>query len=320
MASPSEAFDAQNTESDTVSTVLGLSADLVADDEMPVTEDLLEVASACECEARGLPESSISRVQQQARYQIARAVLDLCGPDTPTFDTLIEELARRPIAEQERVLRAAAVQTGPDCKPTHVLDQKTGKVRVLSRQCATCIFRQDDPMHLGPQRTRQVIEANLRTGALLTCHTTLPYGPHPAFGPAVCAGYWARHRNEVLTGRLAQLFLGTLRIDPPTPPSTPTRPRATGDEHEDATLPHHLNNAEHLPTGPTPGQGTRIRLISTSDPYTQLRPGTLGTTTGTDSMGTLHVRWDDGSTLGLIPDLDKFEVIDCGGLPEAGNR
>lgn len=73
----------------------------------------------------------------------------------------------------------------------------------------------DDPMHLGTDRTHAVVEANLAANALLTCHATLPYGDHPDFGPAVCAGYRTRHRNDVTTGRLAQMGVGILPIDPP---------------------------------------------------------------------------------------------------------
>jgi Resolvase, N terminal domain len=97
--------------------------------------------------------------------------------------------------------------------PADVLDPETGKVRILARPCATCIFR-CDPMRLGAERTRQVIDHNLRAGALLTCHATLPYGDHPEFGPAVCAGFWVRHRNDVLAGRIAQQFLGIVHVDP----------------------------------------------------------------------------------------------------------
>jgi hypothetical protein len=103
----------------------------------------------------------------------------------------------------------------PARDPADVLDHPSGKVRVLTRQCATCIFRPGDPMQLGAERTLQVINHNLQAGALLTCHATLPYGDHPEFGPAVCAGFWSRHRNDVLAGRMAQLFLGVLRVDPP---------------------------------------------------------------------------------------------------------
>lgn len=55
--------------------------------------------------------------------------------------------------------------------------------------------------------------------------------------------------------------------------------------------------------------GTRIRLISTSDAHTRLRPGDEGTVTGTDSLGSLQVAWDSGSSLALVAEEDAFEVI-----------
>ena len=198
-----------------------------------------------------------------------------------------------------------------------VRDPSTGKVRVLQRRCDTCIFRPGDPMGLGAARIRQVIEANLQASALLTCHATLPYGPHPNHGPAVCAGFWAQHRNDVPAGRLAQLFLGVLRVPPP----------EHYDEHSDHdhghcqedTMPHPPpHERSHPLPSHTPGQpragtealrGHRIRLISTTDPHTRLHPGALGTVLGTDSQGTLLVHWDDGSRLGLIPDEDDFEIL-----------
>jgi len=54
--------------------------------------------------------------------------------------------------------------------------------------------------------------------------------------------------------------------------------------------------------------GTRVRFISSSDPYTRLRAGEEGTVSVVDSLGTVHVDWDSGSTLGLIPGEDRFEV------------
>lgn len=63
-----------------------------------------------------------------------------------------------------------------------------GKPRVLAEKCATCILRPGDPMHLGAARVREVIRANLEAGALLTCHSTLPYGDHPEVGEAACRG------------------------------------------------------------------------------------------------------------------------------------
>lgn len=55
--------------------------------------------------------------------------------------------------------------------------------------------------------------------------------------------------------------------------------------------------------------GDRVRLISTSDPYARLHPGDEGTVTFVDDAGTIHVTWDNGSTLGLIPGEDEWETL-----------
>jgi len=55
---------------------------------------------------------------------------------------------------------------------------------------------------------------------------------------------------------------------------------------------------------------SRVRLVATRDPYTQLRPGDEGTVTFVDSLHTIHVRWDSGSSLGMIPGEDLVEEIE----------
>jgi hypothetical protein len=55
--------------------------------------------------------------------------------------------------------------------------------------------------------------------------------------------------------------------------------------------------------------GKRVRLVSTSDPHTRLSPGDEGVVTSVDDFGTLHVSWDNGSTLGLIYMEDSYEVV-----------
>jgi hypothetical protein len=56
--------------------------------------------------------------------------------------------------------------------------------------------------------------------------------------------------------------------------------------------------------------GQRIRLIRCTDEFTKLAPGDLGTIVyGPDSLGTLHVKWDCGSSLDLIPGEDEWEVL-----------
>lgn len=55
--------------------------------------------------------------------------------------------------------------------------------------------------------------------------------------------------------------------------------------------------------------GTRIRLTSMSDPYAPVPPGTEGVVTAVDDIGTLHMQWDNGRTLGVVPGEDSFTVI-----------
>lgn len=99
--------------------------------------------------------------------------------------------------------------------PADVVDPGSGKVRVLSRRCGTCVFRKRGGLDLEPARIEEVIRRNVEAGALLTCHSTLPYGPYPEFGPAVCAGFWARHGLATAAGRIAQFMLGVVRVAPP---------------------------------------------------------------------------------------------------------
>ena len=57
-------------------------------------------------------------------------------------------------------------------------------------------------------------------------------------------------------------------------------------------------------------RGDRIQLVRTEDPYTNLRPGDEGTVSLIDSMGTVHVNWDNGSKLGLISEAgDVWSVM-----------
>ena len=56
------------------------------------------------------------------------------------------------------------------------------------------------------------------------------------------------------------------------------------------------------------GPGTRVRLIRCNDRYTRLQPGEEGTVSCVDALGTVHIHWDSGSRLGLIPDDDEFDV------------
>ena len=56
--------------------------------------------------------------------------------------------------------------------------------------------------------------------------------------------------------------------------------------------------------------GTRVILIRMSDPYTNLRQGDRGTVTMVDDIGTVHVNWDRGSTLGVVFGEDECRRIE----------
>lgn len=46
-------------------------------------------------------------------------------------------------------------------------------------------------------------------------------------------------------------------------------------------------------------QGCRVELVRMDDPYRKLNPGEQGTVAGVDDIGTIHVEWDCGSSLGV---------------------
>lgn len=56
--------------------------------------------------------------------------------------------------------------------------------------------------------------------------------------------------------------------------------------------------------------GKRVELVKMNDPYTTLLPGTQGTVIMVDDLGTIHVKWDNGSTLGLIPGEDIYKIVE----------
>ena len=57
-------------------------------------------------------------------------------------------------------------------------------------------------------------------------------------------------------------------------------------------------------------KGTRVELIHMDDPYnTKLIPGSKGTVRFVDDIDTIHVQWDCGSGLGLIPGEDAWKKI-----------
>ena len=58
--------------------------------------------------------------------------------------------------------------------------------------------------------------------------------------------------------------------------------------------------------------GCRVELTKMNDPYrTDLVPGCKGTVTGVDDAGSIHVRWDIGSSLAVVYGEDACKKLDA---------
>ena len=55
--------------------------------------------------------------------------------------------------------------------------------------------------------------------------------------------------------------------------------------------------------------GTRIYLENMNDPYAPVPPGTRGTVDFVDDAGQIHMKWDNGRGLGLVPGEDEFRRL-----------
>lgn len=56
--------------------------------------------------------------------------------------------------------------------------------------------------------------------------------------------------------------------------------------------------------------GTRVELVSMNDPWSKLKPGDKGTVLGVDDIGSLLMRWDNGSGLNVVFGEDKVRKVD----------
>lgn len=56
-------------------------------------------------------------------------------------------------------------------------------------------------------------------------------------------------------------------------------------------------------------QAVGVELIAMSDPYSKLKPGDRGTVSMVDDTGTVFVRWDNGSGLGVVYGVDQIRKL-----------
>ena len=55
--------------------------------------------------------------------------------------------------------------------------------------------------------------------------------------------------------------------------------------------------------------GQRVRLLHMEDPFQPVPDGTEGTVEFIDDAGQIHMKWDNGRSLALIPSVDQFTTI-----------
>lgn len=55
--------------------------------------------------------------------------------------------------------------------------------------------------------------------------------------------------------------------------------------------------------------GTRIKLIEMDDPYSPVPAGTLGSVDYVDDACQIHMKWDNGRTLPIVPSQDRFRKL-----------
>ena len=55
-------------------------------------------------------------------------------------------------------------------------------------------------------------------------------------------------------------------------------------------------------------KGTKLQLIFMRNEKYPILPGTVGVVTHIDA-GSIHMRWENGSSLALIPEIDSFQTV-----------
>ena len=57
-------------------------------------------------------------------------------------------------------------------------------------------------------------------------------------------------------------------------------------------------------------KGCRVELVKMDDPYREMPPGLQGVVTGIDDSGSIHVDWQNGSSLAVIFGEDECRRVE----------
>jgi len=95
-----------------------------------------------------------------------------------------------------------------------VIDPATGKPRLLTGRCTTCVFRPSNLMNLPPGRLAELVAHNRDAGAGLTCHQTLSYSGTGA-ARAFCRGFYDAYPDTRIFQISERLMGGFTPVAPP---------------------------------------------------------------------------------------------------------
>lgn len=171
--------------------------------------------------ATALTEPASTLPRAVLAHLIARRILN--DPDAPVvidhIVTLPPHTAVLPPGQAPLELDDEQPQESGEPIP-EVADPATGTVRVLSRRCASCIYRRATRAALGPSVPALIREAR-DTGGFVICHETLPawHGDDARTPGAICAGYAAAH-PDTFALRVARAIGHIEPVDPPGAPTT----------------------------------------------------------------------------------------------------
>ena len=56
--------------------------------------------------------------------------------------------------------------------------------------------------------------------------------------------------------------------------------------------------------------GSKVKLVRMNDPFTHIPVGTIGVVTWVDDAGTIFTKWSNGSTLGVVFNVDSCVKIE----------
>lgn len=56
-------------------------------------------------------------------------------------------------------------------------------------------------------------------------------------------------------------------------------------------------------------EGTVLEMVEMVNDPRPIEKGTRGTVRYVDDMGTIHMAWQNGRTLGICPEVDKFKIV-----------